>query len=88
MAFLTFFLRADDRPEGTDHRLNNFRPWRFSKTISPSEVEMLVADRIPQAKIESAPWSAIVFSRDVWFFTITWFCATGTSRVEITRNCG
>ena len=74
-----FIIRADDKPEQTNHQFNNIRPWRFSNGISSEELMLLINDRPIQAAFPNAPWSAIVLSSDVWFYTIAWFCATGTS---------
>ena len=77
--FCVFFVFGDDAPEGSASPIfNSLRPYRFSNTITEKETELIVSSRLTKkSKVKrSVPWGKLVFDRDIWLFSISWFLST------------
>ena len=77
--FCVFFVFGDDAPEGSASPIfNSLRPYRFSNTITEKETELIVSSRLTKKSTvkRSVPWGKLVFDRDIWLFSISWFLAT------------
>ena len=77
--FCVFFVFGDDAPEGSSWPIfNNIRPYRFSNIITEKETEQIVSSRLTKKSeiTRSVPWSKLIFSKDIWLFSIAWFMAT------------
>ena len=77
--FCVFFVFGDDAPEGSASPIfNSLRPYRFSNTITEKETELIVSSRLTKKSTvkRSVPWGKLVFDRDIWLFSISWFLST------------
>ena len=73
-----YFQYGDNAPEGSSLKVDKFRPWRFSNTISKDELQFIVNGREMKKSEEKlqVPWKKIILSKDVLLFSAAWFCAT------------
>ena len=73
-----YFQYGDNAPEGSELKIDKFRPWRFSNSIPTKELQLIVDGReTKKSEMKLAvPWMKIFFSKDVLLFSSAWFCAT------------
>ena len=86
---IIYFIFGDDDPEGCSKlKINRLRPFRFSNLISEDERQLIIQSRLTQKSEEkrSVPWKKLIFSKDIWIFSIAWFFATFSCKLKMKSN--